>query len=135
MRFVAPEIGGKRTEFLLQFEGAVGIVDCRHDLAAMTHNAGILHQTLNVFVSKCRHFLDVKPGEGSAKILALAQDCQPGQAGLEPLKAQFFKQPCVIGNRMSPFMVMIFKIAILIAVPPAPCPSVFTKKQTCIPAH
>ena len=48
-----------------------------------------------------------KPAKARAEILALAEDREPGQAGLEALEADLLEQPEVVGDRPAPFAVVI----------------------------
>ena len=51
-----------------------------------------------------------KPAKARAKILALAQDGQPGQAGLEAFEADLLEQPAVVGDGPAPFMVVVVAV-------------------------
>ena len=60
-----------------------------------------------------------KPAKAAAEILALPQDRQPGQAGLEAFEADLLEQPTVVGDRPAPFAVVIGGIVRRAAVPEA----------------
>lgn len=81
----------------------------------MAYDAGIGKATGNVRIIEQRYFCKVETGKGGAKILALAQNGQPGQAGLKAFQADFLEQAVVVGNRATPFLVMI---ATVIRKPP-----------------
>ena len=98
---------------------ALGVVDGRDDLAAMADDAGIAEQALDILVGEGGDLVEIEAGEGLAKILALAQDGQPGQAGLKTFEADLFEQPAVVGDRPAPFMVVVVQIVRQIAVPEA----------------
>jgi hypothetical protein len=91
-RVRGPEIGGKRAELLGHLDGAARIVDGRDDLAAVTDDALVGHQPLDVGLVKAGDLVEIKPGEGGTEILALAQDREPGQARLEAFEADLFEQ-------------------------------------------
>jgi len=76
-------------------------------------------EALNIRIGEVCHFGDLKPFEGRAEILALAQNRQPRQAGLKPFEADFFKKPRIINDRMTPFLIVIADILIILARPPA----------------
>ena len=63
--------------------------------------------------------VELETGEGLAEILALAQDRQPRQAGLEAFEADLLEQAVVVGDRPAPFMVVIVQIVRQVAVPEA----------------
>ena len=53
---------------------------------------------------------EVEAGEGVAEILALAEDRQPRQAGLEALEADLLEQPEIVGDRPPPFAIVIDRV-------------------------
>src|SRR5690606_35827373 len=57
--------------------------------------------------------------EGPAEVLALPEDRQPAQAGLEALEAELFEQPVVVGDGSSPFLVMVARVDFLALAPGA----------------
>src|SRR6185312_6889283 len=63
------------------------------------------------------HALEVEIREGLAKSLALAQDRQPRQAGLEPLQADLLEKTPVVRDRPPPLMVVIVQIVWQVAMP------------------
>ncbi len=72
------------------------------------------------------YLLEIETGKGGTEILALAQDRQPGQAGLKSLQADLFEEPDVIDDRPAPFLVMIALIFRQIAVPKAAVLAILT---------
>ena len=56
---------------------------------------------------KRRHRLDLEAGEGAAEVLALAQDRQPREAGLEALQHQPLVEAAVVGDRPAPLLVVV----------------------------
>ena len=68
---------------------------------------------------KACDLVDIEAGERLAEILALAQYGQPGQARLEPFEADLLEQPLVVGDRPTPFVVVVVQVVRQIAVPEA----------------
>jgi hypothetical protein len=62
------------------------------DLEAIAHDAGIAHQARHIFGAVAGDALRIECMERGAKILALLEDGQPRQAGLEALEHQLFKE-------------------------------------------
>ena len=75
-----PEPGGERACLGGQFPRAAGVVDGRDDLAAVADDAGILQKPLDVGLREFGDLVDLEIGEGGAKIFALPEDGQPGEA-------------------------------------------------------
>ena len=59
------------------------------DLDAVADDAGVVHQRRNLLSVEAGNLLGIEIGEGSAEGVALAQDRDPGKAGLEPVEDQF----------------------------------------------
>ena len=68
----------------------------------MADDAGVGKQPVDVGVAEPGDLLEVETGEGGAEILALAQDRQPGKAGLEAFEADLLEQPDVVGRPAGP---------------------------------
>src|SRR6478752_799541 len=98
---------GKRTEFVPERYGATGIVDGRHDLAAMTDDALVRNTALNVGFTELRHFFEFEIGKGKTESLALAQHRQPREAGLEALETYLLEQAAIVGDGITPCSVMV----------------------------
>src|SRR5690554_4697469 len=113
----APDIGRQRAELALQFESPPGIVDGGSDLAAMTDDARIEQQTLDIALGHCGDPGNVEAMKDLAEALALAQDGDPAQAGLETFEADLFEQSGVAGDWPAPFAVMIVAIERIVASP------------------
>jgi hypothetical protein len=86
----------------------------------MAHDAGVSemarHRRLLVFLGQPA---EIEAVEGGAEIVALAQDGQPRQAGLEAFEAQLLEQPVVVAYGQAPFLVVITQIIGQAAMPPA----------------
>src|SRR5262245_24214287 len=77
------------------------------DLHAVAHDAGILHQLLDLFRRVARDFRRLEAVEGAAEILALAQDGDPGEPGLEAVENELLVERAVVVFRHAPFLVVI----------------------------
>ena len=73
----------------------------------MPHDARVAHQPLHVRVGEARQLLDIEVGKSRAECLALVQDGEPRQAGLEAFQADLLEQAAVVGDRESPFAVVV----------------------------
>ena len=67
------------------------VVDRRPDLPLVAHDAGVIEKTGDIVVVVVRHDTEVEAVEGGPKVLSLAQDRDPGEAGLEPSRQSFSK--------------------------------------------
>ncbi len=82
---------GQRALFNDELDRALGVVDHRLDLAAVTDDAGVVEQAGYVTLAEARHDGEIEAGEGAAKGIPLAQDGQPRKTGLEALEAQLLE--------------------------------------------
>src|SRR5580704_15234529 len=87
------------------------------DLGAVAHDAGILHQPLDLGRSIARDFFRNKIVEGAAEVVALAQDGDPRQAGLESVEHEFFVERAVVVFRHAPLQVAIGDIERIVLGP------------------
>ena len=78
------------------------VVDGGLDLEPVAHDAGIGHQAGDVLGAVAGDALGVEAVEGAAEILALLQDRQPRQAGLEAFQHQLLEQRAVVGLAARP---------------------------------
>lgn len=107
VRLEAPDEGGERTLGGDQVDRAARVVDRRFDLAAVAHDAGIAEEARDVALAEGRDPVEVEARKGGTEVLALAQDRQPRQAGLEALEADLLEQPDIVGDRTAPFAVVV----------------------------
>src|SRR6202035_5001925 len=77
------------------------------DLRAVAHDAGSLQQPLDLGRPVARDFFRNETVEGAAEIVALAQDGDPRQAGLETVEHKFFVERAIVVFRHAPFLVVI----------------------------
>ncbi len=62
----------------------------------------------------------VESMEGFAKRVPLAQDRDPREARLESLEADLLEEPSIVGDRKSPFVVVVGDVQRIVAAPCAP---------------
>src|SRR5262249_41456497 len=77
------------------------------DLHAIADDARILHQLLDLLRRVARDLLGLEAVEGAAEILALAQDSDPGQSGLEAVEDELLIERAVVVFGHAPFLVVI----------------------------
>jgi Protein of unknown function (DUF2927) len=124
VRLVAPHEGCERTRLVDEIQGTLGVVDYRFDLAAMAHDAGIGEAAFHLARSEVRDLGEIESGEGRAKVLALAQNCDPREPGLEAFQAKLLEEAAVVGDRSAPFAIVIAQIECVGARPPAARPPI-----------
>src|SRR3984957_7501185 len=95
-------------------------VDRAFDLGAIANDADIVHQRVNFLGVVMCDLFGLEIVEGAAEIVALAQDRDPGQPGLETVEYQLFIQRAVVIFRHAPFGVVIGHIKRVFAGPWAP---------------
>ena len=122
--------GAVSEELVDQLDGAARVVDRRGDLAAVTHDARIGEQALHVTIVEAADHARVEAGERLTEVVALAQDGQPRQPGLEPLEAELLVEPVVVGDRPAPFGVVVRDVQRVVSAPPAPDDPVGTCAET-----
>jgi hypothetical protein len=105
--FVAPEIGCERAFLADELPGAPRIVDNRLDLAAMTDNAFILEQAVDVALGETRDPVEAEVMKRGAEVRALGHDRAPAQSGLEAFQAQFLEQATIVADRVAPFRIVV----------------------------
>ena len=85
----------------------------------MTNNPRIIKETGDIVLVVVRHTAEIEPVEGGAEVVPLAQDRDPRQTRLEPLKADLFEEPNVVDDGTTPFLVVILVVVLRRAGPPA----------------
>jgi len=82
----------------------------------------------DAFVPKeCRHVarreprdaIDVEVHECAPEVLALPEDRQPAQTGLEAFEADLLEQTSVVFDRLSPLAIVILDVERIAPTPPA----------------
>jgi hypothetical protein len=104
------------------------VVDRRADLAAVADDARVGQEPVDVAVVEAGDHGEVEPGERGAERLALAQDRQPREAGLEPLQAHLLEQPMVVGEAEAPLGVVVGAV-VSTRRPPTPHPPVLAERR------
>jgi hypothetical protein len=68
---------------------------------------GVAEQPLDVPLAEPRDLGEVEAGERAPEAFPLAQDRQPGEAGLEAFEAELLEQPPVVGDGEAPLGVVV----------------------------
>src|ERR1700730_17188657 len=82
-------------------------VDGRFDFGAGADDAFVLKKPRNIFFSHARDLLRIKVAEGFSEGLALAQDGEPGESGLESVEHERLPQRTAVALRNAPLFVVI----------------------------
>ena len=116
-----PRVGRERPQQLGErhVERGAGVRDRGLDLGPVAHDRGVGHQPLHVLLAERGHDLGVEARERGPEALALAQDRDPGQPGLERLQAQLLVQRAVIAHRPAPLGVVVGDVLGRGRAPPA----------------
>jgi glycosyltransferase involved in cell wall biosynthesis len=77
------------------------------------NDAPVVHQAGNVAGVKSCNGSRFEIAKGGAKVLTLAQNDEPRQAGLEPVQRELFEQLAVIGDGPAPFQVVITPVKVI----------------------
>jgi hypothetical protein len=73
----------------------------------MPHDSLVAQQAFDVVLGKPGNAVGVEILEGSAKSLALTQDREPREAGLESLQAEALVDAALVADRPSPLVVVV----------------------------
>ena len=119
----------QRVELPEEIDSSLGIVDGGHDFAAVSDDAGIGEQALNIAFIEGGNGVDIEVSKRSTKVVSLAKDGEPRQPRLEAFKAHLFEQASVVGDVLSPLGVVIVGVQRIIAAPPAANQPIGTKPQ------
>ena len=127
--FERPEVRGERALLLGQLAGPARVGDGGLDLAAVADDARVLQEARDVARAEAGHRVEVEPPEGGAEALALPQYRQPAEARLEALQADLLEEPPVVGDRVSPLLVVVPGVERVAARPEAADDPVFAPAQ------
>src|SRR5262245_52634364 len=119
IRLPLPEVLRQRSEFLAQFDGALGVVDRRLDLAAMANDAFVAQQPADIASRVTRDAVDVEAGKRAAEVLPFPQDRDPAQARLKAFETDLLEQTRVVFHALTPFMIVILDVERIGPAPPA----------------
>ena len=114
-----PQQLGEARPFLHHVEIGARGGDRALDLGAVAHDAGILHQRGGLALAVARDDGRLEVVEGAAEILALAQDGDPGEPGLEAVEHELLVERAVVVFRHAPFGVVIGDIERVVLRPGA----------------
>src|SRR5579864_6862945 len=101
------------------------------DLETIAHDALVLHQSLDLFGRVASDLGGFEGVEGAAEIIALAQDGDPGEAGLEAVENELLEKRAVVVLRHAPFLVVIGDVERILPGPGAAWASV----TMCVRVH
>jgi len=85
----------------------------------MAHDAGVTEQACHVAGGETRHAIDIETGERVTEGVALAENRQPAESGLEAFQADLLEQPRIVGDRPAPLLVVVLDVERVGAAPPA----------------
>ncbi len=120
---IFPEIVGEAFA-LLDFQIGARARDRALDLHAVAHDAFVLHQAFDLLGREAHDLLGLEPGERLPEIVALAQDGDPGEAGLETVEQQLFEERARVALRHAPFLVVVGDVKGIETRPAAARPAV-----------
>src|SRR6185437_12523970 len=80
---------------------------------------GVGKQSLDVALAEARDAVGIEAGERRAEALALAQDRQPGQAGLKAFEAEPFVEPVLVVDGVPPLLVVVGVVERVLRLPAA----------------
>ncbi len=104
---------------LVELERRDGISDRGLDLPAVADDPGVPEQPLHVALVERGDAFDREPGERTPKVLALAKNRQPREAGLEALQREQFEQRVVPALLSTPLVVVVGAIERVVTGPAA----------------
>lgn len=95
----------------------------------MAHDPGVGQEPLDVGRAEAGERLGLEMRESAAEMLALPQDGEPGQAGLEALEAELLEEIAVVGRGPAPLLVVVGTIERVAPVPGAAQAPIGAKRQ------
>ena len=110
-------MGGQRAPVLDEVAVAGGVVDRRFDLRPVAHDAGVLHQALNVLPTEAGHLSRLETSKHLTKALPLPEDRDPREPGLEAFEADLLEQASVVDHRSPPLVVVVCDVERISAGP------------------
>jgi hypothetical protein len=82
-------------------------------------DAGFLEQAIHVPRTEPGHGVEVEAAKRAAEGLALAEDDEPAQAGLESFEADLLEEPAPVTDGHSPFAVVVAAVERITVAPEA----------------
>ncbi len=116
--FVAHERPEKRHR-VFQRQPGLGVAAGRLELEAVADDAGVEHQLIDFGVAHLRHALHIEAVQHLPVALALAQNGDPGQPGLEPFEQKQLEQTLRIAQRRAPLLIVISHVQRIVRTPKA----------------
>jgi hypothetical protein len=89
------------------------------DLPAVPDDRRVGEQPLDVAAAELRDAVRLEPLERGSECVALSQDREPGEAGLEPLQAQALVEAPLVPDRTAPLLVVICVVGGVARLPAA----------------
>ncbi len=102
-----PKVLPERPKLLLNFQKRAGILDGGVHLCAVSNNARIGEQPINIRLSVRRHSNRVEPFEGRPIAFAPLQNGKPTESGLRTVQNEIFKKPTLAALGHTPFGIVI----------------------------
>src|SRR6185295_7392270 len=115
-----PYIPIKAAELLLDFQKTSGIGDGSFDFQTIADDAGVVHQTFHIRLFEFCDLARIEILKRLSEIVALSQDSNPAQPGLEAFKNQHLEYLPIIVNSDPPLLIVILTIQRILRAPPAP---------------
>src|SRR5689334_21391674 len=109
-RAVGPEELRQIRSALTERDRRAGVRDRGLDLAPMADDRRVAQQALDVARAEPGQAVGFEARERLAKRLALAEDGQPRETGLEPLEAVLLQQPALLRHRPAPLLVVVVDV-------------------------
>ena len=106
--------------FVTHPRGALRIVDGCLNLPAVTDDARISEEALDVTAAHPRNSVNAEPTEHLTEPIALSQHGDPCETRLEPLETDLLEQPVGVRDGTTPFGVVVCHVQGVTATPPAP---------------
>ena len=97
----------QRRAGVVQGDRRARVGDRRLDLRAVADDAGVGEQAGDVIVAEAGDGLGLEVRERGPERLALAQDRDPGEPGLERLERHALEQPAVVDDGAAPLLVVV----------------------------
>src|SRR5712691_4280645 len=114
-----PQIRGKARALFHDLKPGAGRQNGAVDFQLVAHNSLVLHQAGDFLLVVAGDDRRPKLREGAAKVLALAQDGDPGKPGLKAVEHEFLVKRAVVALRHAPLAVVIGHVEGIAAGPEA----------------
>jgi hypothetical protein len=85
----------------------------------MPNDAFVAKQPRDIACRVSTDTIDIEVRERAAEVLALPEDRQPAQAGLESFEADLLEETSVIFDRLAPLAIVVVDVERIGSAPPA----------------